>query len=401
MPGSGAPPILRLKKDEDRRIRAGHLWVFSNEVDVRATPLVELVPGGPVEVHDARGNFLAHGYANPRSLIAVRILSRTREQPLGPDLLRRRIHRALGLREALFPGEPFYRLVFGEGDALPGLVVDRFGDVLVVQPTTAGVERLLETITEILAEVTGADAVLIRADSPARRNEGLDLYVREARGSVPDVVRIVENGVRFEVPVLGGQKTGWFFDHRLNRARLRRYVRECRVLDLFSYVGGWGVQAAAFGAREVLCVDSSAPALEGVARNAATNGVAGRVTAQLGDAFEVLQSIREAGERFDVIILDPPAFIKRKKDLREGEQAYRRLNRLALESLGPGGILVSASCSFHLPREALLRAVQWGAVRAGRDLQVLEEGHQGPDHPIHPAIPETSYLKSFLVRALD
>lgn len=393
------PHVLRLRKDEDRRIRAGHVWVYSNEIDVRATPLAGLEPGAIVDLEDARGGFLGRGYANPHSLIAVRLLTRARVE-IGEALLHDRLRRALALRESLYPDAPFYRLVFGEGDGLPGLVVDRFGGTLVVQPTTAGMERLTDLVTDLLVRLTAATGVLLRADSPVRVSEGLDLYVRPALGEVADEVAIVENGVRFSAPILQGQKTGWFYDHRANRKRLRDYVGGRRVLDVFSYIGGWGVQAAALGAREVLCVDASAPALDAVRRNAEANGVEARLGVERGDAFEVLQRLRDAGERFDVVVLDPPAFIKRKKDVKEGTQAYRRINRLGMELLADGGTLVSASCSYHFGRDELLRALLWAATRTGREVQVVEEGRQGPDHPIHPAIPETSYLKAFFVRAL-
>jgi len=393
-----ANAVLRLRKDEDRRIRAGHLWVYSNEIDVAATPLVTLEPGALVDVHDARGQFLGRGYANPRSLIAVRLLTRDPRQPADSSLLRDHLGAALELRGRLFPGEPFYRLVHGEGDGLPGLVIDRFGEYLVVQPNTAGIERLLGTILELLVEMTAPAGILVRADSSARVPEGLDSRVDEAFGSVPDVVSLVENGVRFEAPVRTGQKTGWFYDHRMNRERLRRYVPGARVLDVFSYIGGWGVQTAAFGAREVVCVDSSAPALGFVTRNAELNGVGDAVRPERGDAFDVLAALRAGGERFDVVIVDPPPFIKRKKDIREGEKAYQRINRLAMELVTPGGILVSSSCSFHMERDALLRAILRATTGLGREAQLIEEGHQGPDHPIHPAIPETSYLKAFFVR---
>jgi 23S rRNA (cytosine1962-C5)-methyltransferase len=393
--------VLRLKKDEDRRIRAGHVWVFSNEIDVHATPLASLPPGEEVEVQDSRGGFVGAGYANPNSLISIRLLTRQAKQSIDEELLRARLRNALALRERLFASDPYYRLVFGESDGLPGLVVDRFGEILVVQPNTAGIERLLGTLVDLLVEATGATGVLVRADSPSRKNEGLDLHVRTVRGIVPDWVPVRENGVRFRAPILEGQKTGWFYDHRMNRDRLRRYVPEARVLDVFAYVGGWGVQAAAFGAREVVCVDSSAPALAGAVANADINGVTDRLAIRQGDAFEVLQEIRSSGDRYDVVILDPPAFIKRKKDIKEGEQAYRRLNRLALEMLPRGGILVSASCSFHLERDALLRTILWAANHSNREIQIVEEGHQGPDHPVHPAIPETSYLKTFFVRVLS
>jgi len=391
---------LRLKKNEDRRIRAGHTWVFSNEIDTRVTPLHDVGSGSLVELQDARGAFLGRGYANPHSLIAVRLLTRASGERPGPDLLRERVRVALSLRERLFSDEPFYRQIFGEADRLPGLVVDRYDDVLVVQITTAGMERWLDDVVSILAEETGANGILLRADSSARNLEQLPLYTRTAHGEVPGSVPMRENGVHFLAPILEGQKTGWFFDHRINRARLRSYVAGRNVLDVFSYIGGWGVQAAAFGASEVLCVDSSAPALQGVAGNAERNAAAERVSTLRGDAFTVLSNLRDEKRKFDVVILDPPAFIKRKKDLKEGEQAYRRLNQLGLELVPPGGILVSASCSYHLSRDSLLRAILWAATRAGREVQIVEEGHQGPDHPVHPAIPETSYLKTFFVRLL-
>jgi 23S rRNA (cytosine1962-C5)-methyltransferase len=197
---------------------------------------------------------------------------------------------------------------------------------------------------------------------------------------------------------MAGQKTGWFYDHRMNRARLMAYSRGRRVLDVFSYVGGWGVQAAAAGAEHVLCVDASAEALEHVGRNAALNDAAERVATRRGDAFEVLRMLAAEGERYDVVVLDPPAFIKRKKDQKAGEEAYRRVNQLAMEVLRQDGILVAASCSYHLPRESLQDAMLRAARRMGRSLQILEQGHQGPDHPVHPAIPETAYLKAFIGR---
>jgi 23S rRNA (cytosine1962-C5)-methyltransferase len=394
-------PVLRLRKDEDRRIRAGHLWIFSNEIDVRATPLTDLVPGQLVAIEDARGSYLGTGYANPNSLISARLLTRRRDEPIDGEFLRRRIRRALRLRETLFLATPYYRLVFGESDGLPGLVVDRFGDYLVVQPSTAGMDQLLDPLMEALVDELRPEGILLRADSSARANEGIESYTRLAYGAVPERVPIVENGVRFQVPLLEGQKTGWFYDHRANRDRLRRYVRDARVLDVFSYVGGWGVQAGCFGASEVVCVDSSAPALDLARSNADLNGIGERLVVRQGDAFDLLQRARDGGERFDVVILDPPAFIKRKKDLKEGEQAYRRLNRLGLDLLPEGGLLVSASCSFHMSRDALLKAIVWAAGKAGREIQVVEEGHQAPDHPFHPAIPETNYLKAFFVRTLS
>jgi 23S rRNA (cytosine1962-C5)-methyltransferase len=389
-------PPLRLRKNEDRRLRAGHLWVFSNEVDVRVTPLTDFEPGALAEVQDARGAPMGTAYVNPRSLIAARLVSRQRNRPLDGDLLRRRLLRALALRESLFD-RPFYRLCYGEGDGLPGLVVDRFGNVLVAQVTTAGMERVIGPIADTLREILAPAGVLWRNDTSGRELEGLESYVRPAFGEVPEVLRVEENGVRFETPI-SGQKTGWFYDHRMTRARLSAYARGRRVLDVFSYVGGWGVQAAAAGASGVVCVDASAPALEFVGRSAALNGVADRVSTVRADAFDGMMRLAADGERFGVVVLDPPAFIKRKKDAKAGEEAYRRANQLAMELLEPDGILVSASCSYHMPREALQDAMLRAGRRLGRELQLLESGGQGPDHPVHPAIPETAYLKSFIGR---
>lgn len=391
---------LRLRKGEDRRLRAGHLWVFSNEVDTAVTPLSGFEAGQPVDVMDSRGVTVGSGYVNPHSLICGRIVSRQPGRVLDAELLLRRMERAHALRERLYGPEPYYRLIYGEGDGLPGLVVDRFGDLLVVQITTAGMERVREQVVEALRGLLPGTAVLLRNDTPSRALEGLAAYVESAGGEIPDRVEVRENAVRFEVAVGAGQKTGWFYDHRENRARLRRYVPGASVLDVFSYVGGWGVQAAVAGAERVVCVDSSAPALEAMRSSASLNGVGGRVEGVRGDAFEILRELRADGQRFDVVVLDPPAFIKRRKDSRRGEEAYQRINRLAMDLLVDEGILVSASCSHHLSRDGL-RGVMLRASRdLRRDLQLLEEGGQAADHPVHPAIPETSYLKAFFARLL-
>lgn len=390
---------LRLRKDEDRRLRAGHLWVYSNEVDVAATPLREFQPGQPVTIQASNGKFLGAGYINPNVLLCARLVSRDPDHPLGPSLLVHRLNVALSLRERLY-AKPFYRLVYGEGDGLPGLIVDRYGDLCVAQITTAGMERLKDDILAALQKVVKPAAVLWRNDSPVRELEGLERAVADAAGVVPDAVEIEEDGLRFRVAPRTGQKTGWFYDQRDNRARLDRYVQGRRVLDVFSYTGAWGVRAAARGARDVLCVDSSAAALDQVAVNAALNGVGDRVQTRQGDAFVVLKALREARERFDVVIVDPPAFIKRRKDFKEGALAYRRLNEMAMQVLDRDGILVSCSCSQLLARETLAQTLLQGARHLDRNLVILEQGRQGPDHPVHPAIPETDYLKVILARVL-
>lgn len=395
-------PPLRLKRNEDRRLRAGHLWVFSNEVDIAATPLTALAPGQLVVVENARGGPLGTAYVNPRSLIAARLLSR---RVLGDEaavtaLLLRRLADALALREHLYP-TPHYRLVHSEGDALPGLVVDRYGDQLVVQISTAGMESRRDAIVAALVELIQPAGILARNDGFGRELEGLPTGEPQVlHGTVPEFGQVLEGGLEFRVPLHGGQKSGWYFDQRPNRERLRAYVAGRRVLDAFSYVGAWGLQAAAAGATHVLCVDASAPALAALSDNAQRAGLAEVVDTRQGDAFDVLAALLEAGERFDLVAIDPPAFIKRKRDAEAGMEAYLRLNRLAMQLVAPGGFLVSSSCSHHLPeadfRDLLRRAV----LPLNRRLQLLERGHQGADHPQAPAMPEADYLKVAFCRVL-
>jgi 23S rRNA (cytosine1962-C5)-methyltransferase len=392
-------PAIRLKKDQERRMLAGHCWVYSNEVDTEATPLKAFEPGQAVEVVSQSGRWLGFGYVNPHSLICARVVSHDRRRPLTPSLWVQRLRTALDLRERLYR-RPFYRLAFGESDGLPGLVVDRYGDLLSVQITTAGMDRARADILTALEQVLRPQTVILRNDTQVRELEGLTLEVETALGEAPDQLEITENDTRFLVSPLSGQKTGWFYDQAENRARLARFGVPNRVLDVCSYVGAWGVQAAVAGAEEVVCVDSSPAALEQVGENADRNGVVARISGLQGDAFDVLRVLRDQEERFDLVILDPPAFIKRRKDEKEGAQAYQRLNRLGLELLENGGLLVTSSCSYHMGRDAFLRIVQQAARRAGRSLQLLEVGGQGPDHPVHPAIPETAYLKTFVLRVL-
>ena len=390
-------PSLRLKKHEDRRLRAGHAWVYSNEVDVKQTPLANFEPGEVVQIEDARGKALGMACVNPATLICARLYSRRVPQPLDQAFLVKRLRQALALRELAFT-HPFYRLVYGESDGLPGLVVDRFDSVLVVQITTAGMERIREPIADALETVLQPAVILLRNDSPARELEGLAGYIETVLGHLPERVDLEENGTRFEAPLAGGQKTGWYYDHRLNRHRLQSYVKNRRVLDVFSYIGAWGVQALQAGASSVTCVDSSETFLGIAQDNAALNGRADAISALAGDAFEILKELREQGEHYDVVVLDPPAFIKRRKDIKEGSVAYQRINRLAMQLLRPGGVLVSASCSWHFRRSELLEAMRKAAAINGQNLQILEQGHQGPDHPVHPAMRETDYLKAYFAR---
>ena len=390
-----ALPELRLKKNEDRRLRAGHAWVYSNEVDTKQTPLKEFAAGQWCHVTNSRGRVLGTAYVNPNTLICARLVSRFEKQILSPERLVKKIQQALRLRETIF-SVPCYRLVFGESDALPGLVVDRYFDTLVVQITTAGMDNIQDDIVEALTEVIKPKTILLRNDSSSRELEGLELYSKTVVGILPELVELEENGTRFVTSLEQGQKTGWFYDHRLNRQRTQQYVKDKRVLDVFSYVGGWGVEALQAGAKDVTCVDASAFALDLAKQSAALNNKEDRFTSLEGDAFDILKSLAEDKAKFDVVILDPPAFVKRRKDFKEGSLAYRRINRLAMNLVQNEGILVSASCSYHLGHEQLLNEIRQASYLANVDCQVLEQGHQGPDHPVHPAMKETDYLKSFI-----
>lgn len=386
---------IYLNKHADRRLQTGHLWIYSNEIDTHQSPWSHFEPGQNVAIFSHTHKPLGTGYVNPHSLICVRLISQDPRYYLNSSLLEQRLNEAKSLRDRIFE-KPFYRLVFGESDGLPGLVVDRFHDILSVQMTTLGMERVRHDVLDVLGKIFQPRAIVLRNDTSVRTLEGLENYVEVAMGNLPEEVLLEENGVPFKTSVLEGQKTGWFYDHRFNRARLGTYVKQQRVLDVFSYHAAWGIQAAVAGAKEVWCLDSSAKALMYAKENAILNQVSDRVQFLQGEAFETLKHLRQENQLFDVIILDPPAFIKRKKDQKEGELAYRRMNQLAMQLLSREGILISASCSLHLSRQALLEVLTKASQKINASLQILEQGHQAPDHPIHPAIPETEYLKMFI-----
>jgi 23S rRNA (cytosine1962-C5)-methyltransferase len=391
-------PELRLKPREERRLAAGHLWIFSNEVDTARTPLTAFEPGAQCRVVSSHDRFLGYAYVNPHALICARIVGRNPAYPPGKSLIVHRLQVALALRERLF-AQPFYRLVYGESDGLPGLVLDRFGDVVVGQTGTVGMEALKPDIVAAVQKVLAPRALVWKNDSGARELEGLPGYVETAFGPEVHETIVAEHGVRFVVPIGQGQKTGWFYDQAANRRALLKYVPGRRVLDVFSYLGAWGLAAAKAGAAEVLCVDSSATALELLQRSAGTNDLA-HVRTERADAFEALAALRAAGEKFDVVVVDPPAFIKRRKDAPKGQAAYRKLNQLAMQVLVRDGILVSCSCSHHLAQDDLMLAIQQSARHLDRFAQVIEVGGHAPDHPIHPAIPETRYLKALFCRVV-
>jgi 23S rRNA (cytosine1962-C5)-methyltransferase len=383
-----------LKKHEDKRLRQGHLWVFSNEIDTKRSPLEQFAAGDLVQVKTDEGKVMGTAYINPQSLICARLLSRKGNLKCGVNFFKDRLTTALVLREKLFD-RPYYRLVYGESDGLPGLVIDRFGSVLSVQITTAGIELRKDSLITALHELLSPTAIVLKNDNSQRQLEGLDLESYVAHGELTDPLIIEENGATFKVDILGGQKTGWFYDHRASRAMLATFAKNQRVLDLFSYTGAWGIPAALGGATEVTCVDASESALALAAENAKLNGVEGKMQFVRSDVFDFLKQARQDGQLYDIIVLDPPALIKRKKDFKQGYEAYRRLNQLALQVLAKNGVLISASCSFHMSTENLHEILRSSGRHIDRHLTFFSCGGQGGDHPIDPAIPETAYLKTF------
>ncbi len=375
-----------LKSKEERRILRGHPWVFSNEL--RETP-ADLAPGEIVDVLDHAGRFIGRGYINPHTLIAVRILTRTQEDIDGA-FLRKKIAAARALRTTLGFGDSF-RAVFSEGDGLPGLIVDKYAGTLVVQTSTAGIDRLLPEVLSALQDEYSPQSIVLRNDTAARELEGLPRETRVALGSISGPVTIEESGIRYQVDVLEGQKTGFFFDQRENRLALRDLVKGRRTLDCFCYIGAWSLTAARFGAAEVIGIDSSQKAVDLAAKNASLNGLSAQfITA---DVFDELRKLEKQRERFGCIILDPPAFVKSRAKVRVALKGYKEINLRAMRLLDRGGVLVTCSCSHHIDQDLFREMLIDAAHSAGRQARLLEMRSQARDHPMLLAARETQYLK--------
>jgi 23S rRNA (cytosine1962-C5)-methyltransferase len=388
-------PTIRVKPREGRRARAGAPWLFSNEVEMSAAAKA-LPPGTVVNVVADDGRGFGTGFFNPRSLIAVRLVDSAADVAIDAAFFAEKLKRALKLRQALFAA-PYYRLVNAEGDGLPGLVLDRFGEASVVQITSAGMEASREALLAAIDAVLAPQDVILRADAPARALEGLETYVTAAKGNAGRVP-VEENGVRYFADLAAGQKTGWYYDQRENRAFMAALARGKSVLDAFSFTGGFALAAGRAGACEVAGLESSAPAIA-LAEEAAA---AGHLSAKFVkcDVFEELERLAAADQRFDIVIADPPPFVKAKKDLEAGAKAYRKLARLAACVTNPGGIVFLASCSHNIGAERFALECATGITRTGRAARLIRQSGAGPDHPIHPMLPESAYLKA-LVYALD
>ncbi len=377
-----------------KRFLAGHQWVFSNEL---AESPKGFAPGALVEIYGLKEEFLGIGYVNPQSLIAVRVLSRVREE-IGEEFFKDRIFKARGLREDTLGLKGSYRAVYSEADYLPGLIVDKYESALSIQILTAGMEAWKDTLIKVLDEVFGPELIVLRNDSRSRNLEGLLLYKEVVKGDLNNLPVIEEGGVRIEVDPYEGQKTGYFLDQRENRLEFKSLVKGGRGLDLFSYSGGWGLQLAAAGAR-VNCVDESEKALSIAKRNAELNGFEGGMSFTARNVFDFLKEEAPKGERaYDFIVLDPPAFVKSAKKIKEAEKAYRELNRMAMGLLRPGGLLATSSCSYHMAGEIFADVLLKAGHLAGRGFRVLAFRGQAKDHPVLFEMPETGYLKCvFLV----
>jgi 23S rRNA (cytosine1962-C5)-methyltransferase len=386
---------VRLKKNQDRRLRSGHPWVFSNEIEEYVGPVED---GDILDVMDHRGAFLGRGYVNRRSLIALRILTRGRDE-IDAAFFAKKFERAIAYREGLYPGDDAMRLVNSEGDGLPGLVVDRYGDVLSVAIQTLGMDQRREMILGPLQELLQPRTIVLRADSPFRKLEGLALERRVWSGEENPRPTVTVGGLRYVVDPLEGQKTGMFLDQRDNRQRLSGRVADRAVLDVYSNTGAWALSALGHGAREATLIESSRPALDLAEENLRANDLLGRARLVHGDAFDFLEELGRSRERFGAVVVDPPALVKKRSQLTQGLRAYKEVNRRAMLVLEEGGWLFSSSCSHPVTQEDLRQTLAQAAREAKRPFRLVEWGFQSADHPVLLAAPETAYLKCAVLRA--
>jgi 23S rRNA (cytosine1962-C5)-methyltransferase len=395
---SSTMPRIMLRPGSDKRFKQGYPWVYSNEVRMTdETKAIE--PGSVVSLSRNDSKEIGVGTFNPHSLICYRAFTRNGSGGVDRDFLAERLQKALNLREKLYD-EPHYRMVYGDSDGLPGLVIDRFGDVFVVQTATAGMDHMLEDIQSILEDGFSPKAIIVANSGAFRKMENLETYTKLVSGELDGHLKIRENGLTFYADPLNGQKTGWFFDQGVNRAYVAGLTEGQTVLDLYSYAGGFGVTAAAGGATEVTCIDRSESSLGLATMAASANDLSDIIKVQTGEVFAELEKFRTEKKRFGVVIADPPAFVKSRKDLGPGAKGYRKLAKMAADVVEPGGFLFIASCSYNMFEERFIDETAHGISQAGRAGRIIHRGGAGPDHPLHPYLPESAYLKG-LVYALD
>lgn len=383
-------PVVTLLEHKHKRLLAGHPWVYSNEIKMDAAAKA-LDAGAVVRLESSDGRFLAHAHFNPRTLIAARVLTRS-DAAIDKDFWKKRLAAALALRQRLCAVD-YYRLIHAEADHMPGMVIDRFGDTLVLQPGTAGMQAAVDDIALACRNVMPVKNIILRGDAPVRALEGLSEDIRVLHGTAPAVLEAHENGLVYYADALEGQKTGWFYDQRANRAMVANLARGKTVLDLYTHTGGFGLLAMQRGATQALCVDRS----EGALKLAAKTAEAAKLKADFekAEVFEFCEKNKD--RRFDVVVADPPAFAKSKKDVGPASKGYRKLARMAATLVAPSGLFFMASCSHAITRERFDEEVLRGVHEAGRSARILARTGADMDHPAHPALPENSYLKGLLL----
>ena len=385
--------IIVLKPEQERRIQNGHLWIFSNDIK---SNLKEYEPGELVEIRNSEQAFIGIGYVNPHSLISVRILTRKPEN-IDFHFFEKRIQAAYDKRLFDYPGSQSFRMVFGESDGLPGLVVDKYEDYLVIQSTAFGIEKHLDTIADVLKKLFSPKAIVARLDTQVRQLEHLELKKEVMYGNLPELVTVNIEGLQYKLDLMNGQKTGFFLDQKENHIATEKYVKNKNVLDCFCYVGGWSLNAARFGASKVIGLDKSESAIQQCRDNADINGIL-NCSFKQADVFDELKVINEAKQKFDVIILDPPAFAKSRTQIKDAIKGYREINRRAAKALGEGGILFTCSCSHVIDTDTFRNVVFQGLYGAGKNAILLENKTQAKDHPVLLSMRETEYLKCLVLQ---
>ena len=394
--------IVTLKKGEGRMLKSGGLWIFDNEI---ASILGSFEDGDIVAVHDFDGYGLGKGFINRNSKIRVRMMTRNRHQEIDEAFLKMRVQDAWDYRKKV-SDTGSCRVIFGEADFLPGLVVDKFSDVLVVQSLALGIDRLKDQIVELLKEVLAADGIKIRgvyerSDAKVRRQEGMELYKGFIGEAFDTNVEIEENGVRYMVDVKDGQKTGFFLDQKYNRKAIQHLCKDAKVLDCFTHTGSFALNAGYGGAKEVTGVDASELAVEQAILNSKLNGMEDRVKFICRDVFELLPELEEKGEKFDVVILDPPAFTKSRNSVKNAVKGYREINLRAMKLVRDGGFLATCSCSHFMTYELFTQTIHQAARNVHKRLRQVEYRTQAPDHPILWAAEESYYLKFYVFQVVD
>lgn len=389
-----ALPQITILPGKHKRAKSGHPWIYANEIAM--TPETKALPPGTlVSVVNSGNEPMGTAFFSAHTLVVARMLSKRPAQPFTPAFVAERLRSAMAWRSKLF-SEPYYRLAHAEADGLPGLIIDRFGDGLVCQFNTAGLELHREAVLAGIEEALHPEWLLLRNDTTQRELERLPSAVEMVKGSAPSPLEIVENGLTYLSNPADGQKTGWFYDQRLNRAMVAELAKDARVLDAYSYLGGFGLLAAKNGASKVTLLDRSADALDLAAEAAARNGLGDQVATERAEVFQALTNYASDGRKFDVVVIDPPAFAKSKKDLQVALRGYRKLARLAAKTVAPGGFLLAASCSHTVDPPSFALETSRGIQESGRTARILRATGASPDHPTHPQLPESAYLKALL-----